>query len=94
VTVEGHRAKPSKVSNEMTLQVNKVNDVSIDKPASPWIQIRNVDSLPKDEPIIVEGYEFISWRGAPEINWHVESCFMITKVVSPQSLKLNALQPQ
>ena len=60
---------------------------------SPWIQIHNVDSLPEDETIIVEGYEFLSWRGDPQINWHLEVSFMITKVVAPKGLKVNVRMP-
>ena len=94
VTVEGSRAKASKVSNEMTLHVAKVNGVAAAKQGeSPLIQIQNVDSLPEDKTIIVEGYEFLSWRGDPQINWHMEVSFMITKVVAPKSLKVNARNP-
>ena len=94
VTVEGHLEKPSKVSDEMTLHFTKINGSAIRE--NRWgslIQIKNVDSLPKDEPIVVEGYEFLSWRGAPEINWNVEVEFVITKVISPASLKLNKWTP-
>jgi RNA polymerase sigma factor (sigma-70 family) len=94
VTVEGRRAKASKVSDEMTLHVAKVNGVAAARRGeSPLVQMQNVDSLPEDETIIVEGYEFLSWRGDPDINWHVEVDFMITKVVAPKGLKVNARKP-
>jgi hypothetical protein len=68
----------------MTLHVTKVNGTAAAKRGeSSLIQIQNVDSLPEGEMIIVEGYEFLSWHGDPEINWHVEVGFMFTKVVAP-----------
>ena len=98
VTVEGRRAAASKISNEMTLRFTKVNGVAAAKESeSPWpllIQIQNADSLPEDEAIIVEGYEFLSWRGDPQSNWHVDVAFIITKVVSPKGLKVNAWKPE
>jgi hypothetical protein len=97
VTVEGKLAEASKVSNDKTLRFTKVNGVAVAKDESGrWpslIQIQNVDSLPKHEPIVVEGYEFLSWRGDPQINWHVEVAFIITKVVAPKGLKVNAWKP-
>jgi hypothetical protein len=93
VTIEGRRAKPSKVSNQMTLSVEKVNGVATKRGESPLIQITNVDSLPDSEAIVLEGYEFLGWRGAPAINWHVDSSFMITRVVAPKGLESNARQP-
>lgn len=94
VTVEGRRAKPSKVSNEMTLAVSEVNGAAAtERGESPLIQMQNVDSLPENETIVVEGYEFLSWRGDPDINWHADVSFMITKVISPKGLKINAMKP-
>lgn len=87
VTVEGRRAKPSKVSSEMTLSVTTVDGVADTRRGdSALIQVQNVDSLPAGEPIVVEGYEFLSWRGDPQTNWHVDVSFIITKVVSPKDL--------
>ena len=90
VTIEGSLAKPSKVSNDTTLHFTKVNGIPVDdKKWGPYIQVGNVDSLPKDATIVVEGYEFLTWTGSPEINWHTEVGFVITKVISPGSLKTN-----
>ena len=95
VTVEGSLAKPSKISNDVTLHFTKVNGTAVeDKKWGSYIQVRNVDSLPKDETIVVEGYEFLSWRGAAEINWHLEVEFIVTKVISPSNLKPNQWTPQ
>ncbi len=95
VTVEGRLAKASKVSNNMTLHFTKVNGVAREESGKwhPLIQIQNVDALPKDETIVVEGYEFLFWRGDPQINWHLEVAFFITKVIAPKDLKVNARKP-
>ena len=94
VTIEGSLAKPSKVSNDMTLYFTKVNGTTVkEEKWDPYIQVKNVDLLPKDKIIVVEGYEFLSWRGTPEINWHVEVEFVITKVISPNNLKPNKWTP-
>ncbi len=98
VTIEGSRAKPSKVSNSRTLRFVKINGEPVPKPGQhlmwpPLIQIRNVDDLPEKEIIVAEGYELLTWRGDPNINWHLEVEFMITKVVSPDSLKTNNARP-
>lgn len=98
VTIEGALAKPSMVSNDRTLHFSIMNGKPISKPSEPqrWpplIQIRNVDSLPKEETVVAEGYEFLNWRGDPKINWHLEVEFMITKVISPANLKLNGRRP-
>ncbi len=96
VTVEGALAKPSKVSNDVTLHFTKVNGAAVeeDKKWGSYIQVSNVDALPKDETIVVEGYEFLSWRGSAEANWHLEVEFVITKVISPSNLKPNQWTPQ
>ncbi len=94
VTVEGFLAKPSKVTNRMTLRFTKINGSEVKATRwPPYIQVRNVDSLPKDVPIVVEGYEFLSWSGSPEINWLLEVDFVITKVISPDNLKPNKWTP-
>ena len=97
VTVEGSRAEASKISNGRTLRFTKVNGVAAPKQdESPWpslVQVQNVDLLPDDEVIVVEGYEFLRWTGDPEVNWHVEVKFMITKVIAPKSLKVNGSEP-
>lgn len=98
VTLEGQLAKPSKVSNNMTLHFTKVNGVAVAKESvlarrHQMIQVQNVDFLPENETIIVEGYEFLQWRGDPQTNWSVNTAFVITKVIAPKSLKVNAWRP-
>ncbi len=91
ITLEGKRAENSKISNEQTLVVEKVNGIQVEAPEKStwksWIQIRNVEFLPKEGSIIVKGYEFLDWVGDPLINWHIEVDFVITEVVAPTNLK-------
>ena len=98
VTIEGTLAKPSMVSNQRTLRFAMINGRPVPETNDPqkWpplIQVRNVDSLPKEETIVAEGYEFLDWRVDPNINWHLEVEFMITKVISPARLKVNDRSP-
>jgi hypothetical protein len=94
VRVEGTRAKASKTSNNLTLHFTKVNGVKAPKLGeSPWpplIQIRNVDTLPEDVTITLEGYEALTWVGDPEKNWRLDVDFIVTRVVAPVGLKVNA----
>jgi hypothetical protein len=90
VKIEGRRAKPSKLSNEQTLHFQRVNDKQApdDLRYTPYIQIANIDRLPADQEIVLEGYEAIRWSGAPDINWHLDVVFIATKVIEPKDLKL------
>jgi hypothetical protein len=92
VKLEGRRAKPSKRSNYLTLHFRSVNDKEVagDPRYEPYIQIANVDSLPEDQEIVLEGYETIQWSGAPDINWHLDVTFVVTKVIEPKDLKLQS----
>jgi len=97
LTLEGIRAKPSKLSNRSTLLVHSVNDVEIpeDSPKE-WpqlIQISNVYELPMRSTIILEGYEFTIWRGTAENNWHIDVEFMVTKVIEPNTLEFDVAPP-
>ncbi|MEO8670622.1 MAG: hypothetical protein ABI411_04850 [Tahibacter sp.] len=94
VKIEGRLAKASKVSNEVTLEFRTVNGAAFRDPHwSPTVQVRNTDALPADVDIVVEGYEFLVWRGSAESNWHLDVEFMITQVIAPDRLKLNRLEP-
>jgi hypothetical protein len=92
IRLEGRRAKPSKLSNPATLEVSKVDGRSFpavsNPPYSPYIQIHNIDGLPEDRQIVVEGYEFARWVGDPEVNWLIEVDFCVTKVIAPAGLVL------
>ena len=97
VTLEGVRAKPSKLSNASTLFVHSVNNVEIpiDGPKK-WpqlIQISNIHELPNRSTIILEGYEFVVWNGSADKNWHIDVEFMVTKVIQPGSLELDFESP-
>ena len=92
IRLEGRRAQGLKTTNEATLHVTKVEGRDFppepDPPYSPHIQVANVRTLPEGEPIVVEGYEFTQWVGDPDVNWHIEVSFHITKVVAPAHLVL------
>lgn len=97
LTLKGVRAKPSKLSNGSTLLVRTVNRAPFPEDNSqgwpPHIQIRNIHELPMSSTIIVEGYEFAEWRGSADKNWHIDVEFMVTRVVEPDTLKLDVAPP-
>jgi hypothetical protein len=97
IILEGERPNKSKVTNEYTLEVKKINGKQVEKKEKliwpPYIQIRNVESLPEGETIILKGYELLVWVGAPQKNWHVDVAFEVTEVITPKKLKITVLDP-
>lgn len=90
ITIEGRRAKPSKTSDAYTLIVEKVDGNPVESAEKRrWpadIQIRNTVELPESVPISLKGFEVLNWVGAPDINWHVETYFVVTEVLAPKTL--------
>lgn len=96
VRLEGRRARPSKVTDEATLEVAKVDgrEPSVPESRRPvHVHLHNVDSLPADEPVVLEGFEFVRWMGEPGTNWHLAAELQVTSVVSPAGLRLNGRGP-
>ena len=97
IRLEGRRARRSKMSNDATLEVLKVN--GREPPVREArgrieIQVHNVDSLPEDETVVVEGFEFARWIGEPATNWHLGVEFQVAKVVSPSAIVLKERGPR
>jgi hypothetical protein len=94
ITLEGKRAKRSKISNLQTLDVEKVNGKVTTFPARmgfpSYAQIENVTELPEGVPIVVKGFEALRWVGSPDTNWHVQVDFVVTEVLSPAALPFKA----
>jgi len=98
LTIEGIRAEKGKVGVK-TLWVDTINNKKIDAPISIWIEIENVDALPKDTRCILRGYESGKMIGVPyeiikkenlsqpQAFWQFYHYFIVTSVVEPKALK-------
>lgn len=96
ITLEGRRAKPSKISDAQSLDVDKVNGKMTTFPEQKGfpsrVQIENVTELPEGVPIAVKGFEALRWVGSPDTNWHVEVFFVVTEVPGPTRLQFKPWQ--
>jgi hypothetical protein len=96
IRLEGRRAPNHKTTNAATLEVIRVNGHAppVRQPGERiHIQVHNVESLPPNETIVVEGFEFASWVGEPT-NWFLEVEFQVARVVSPSAIVLKQRGPR
>ncbi|MET0555663.1 MAG: hypothetical protein ABW221_21675 [Vicinamibacteria bacterium] len=96
VRLEGRRAPNLKTTNAATLEVVRVNGQEPRRRQPDeriHIQVHNVEALPPNETIVLEGFEFASWVGAPT-NWFLRVEFQVTNVVSPSAIVLKQRGPQ
>lgn len=85
IELEGRRAPAYKHTNACTFKIEKIDGKAFEPQEryDPFVQVANVDELPEDVTLRVEGYEFLEWSGDPMRNWGVSALFVITKVHSP-----------
>jgi len=97
--IEGRRTANGR-GTPYTINVEKINGKVLKTPIS--IEIENIGQLPKDETVILRGYETGRMTGIPERVYKEENdqihssmpfqfvrTFRSTRVITPSSLKIN-----
>ena len=96
LTIEGVRAEQGKVGVR-TLLADMVNGKKLERPVYVWID--NIDSLPKEDRCVINGYESGRWIGTPpdvsakvhgteqQALWQFWRFFLIVSADRPKELK-------